>query len=235
MDYYNSYMTSVTLAKRVRESAAQGKQVKTGYGLASRDKAKASVGPADFGEIRAKYMTDIQDLFSGFSDLVKSREEAQKQPEGSLSYGLDSPVDKPSDYAVGRERNTQDLMSELIMAESSGNSKATYTTSDGRTFGGRLQIGEARLQDYNKANGVNISLSDMMGDTKLEDSVMNWHMQDLTQLAEKLSKKTNMSVPGLVAVGHLGGRTGMAKFAAGGYDPNDELGTNLSDYYSRFR
>jgi hypothetical protein len=46
-----------------------------------------------------------------------------------------------------------------------------------------------------------------------------------------------MDVDGLVAVGHLGGRTGMANFATSGgkYNKRDELGTHLMDYYTRFK
>jgi hypothetical protein len=62
-------------------------------------------------------------------------------------------------------------------------------------------------------------------------------MRDLTNLAEDLSAKTGMDVDGLVAVGHLGGRTGMANFATTGgkYNKRDELGTHLMDYYTRFK
>ena len=41
---------------------------------------------------------------------------------------------------------------------------------------------------------------------------------------------------GLRAVAHLGGKGGMKKFvqSAGKYNPSDELGTSLQDYYDKF-
>ena len=41
---------------------------------------------------------------------------------------------------------------------------------------------------------------------------------------------------GLRAVAHLGGKSGMRRFvqSAGKYNPSDELGTSLQDYYDKF-
>mgnify|MGYP003328986860 FL=1 len=41
---------------------------------------------------------------------------------------------------------------------------------------------------------------------------------------------------GLRAVAHLGGKAGMKKFvqSKGEYNPSDELGTSLQEYYERF-
>ena len=41
---------------------------------------------------------------------------------------------------------------------------------------------------------------------------------------------------GLRAVAHLGGKTGMRKFVQsnGEYNPEDELGTSLKEYYDKF-
>ena len=44
------------------------------------------------------------------------------------------------------------------------------------------------------------------------------------------------SKEGLLAVGHLGGKSGMEQFvkSKGQYDPEDALGTSLSEYYDKF-
>ncbi|WP_282058886.1 hypothetical protein, partial [Lentibacter algarum] len=41
---------------------------------------------------------------------------------------------------------------------------------------------------------------------------------------------------GLRSIGHLGGKGGMRKYVKSGgkYNPSDELGTSLKDYYDKF-
>jgi hypothetical protein len=80
-------------------------------------------------------------------------------------------------------------------------------------------------------------MADLLTTDWIQKDVIDWHIKDLSKLANKLSKETGLDAQGLVAVGHLGGRTGMANFAATGgeYNKSDELGTSLMDYYERFK
>ena len=230
MDYSKSYLSSVSLANMIRENAYFGKKYKPSGGLAERIKAaKESAPNTSFENLRASYMRDIQDMFSSLS--TKANDPANVD----LSYNLPSPDTLPvkaEDYTLGRPETFVD---KLTQSESSGNPYAIHVTKDGRTYGGLLQIGQARLDDYNKATGSNVEMADMMQSPSIQEQVNKWHIADLTSLAESLSAKNGMSVNGLVAVGHLGGRKGMVRFAQGNYNPSDELGTSLTDYYTRFK
>ena len=53
----------------------------------------------------------------------------------------------------------------------------------------------------------------------------------------ELKGAEGMSRDGLRAVAHLGGKTGMIKYVQSGgkYNPADDFGTKLSDYYNKFK
>lgn len=229
MDYSKNYQNTLSLAQSIREGAAQGKKVKAGGGLASRVTSEPLPGDPDFQMVVANYMKSIQDMFEM---PAASNEEAQAiaNKEESL-IAASSPSARTEGHSGGS------ILDQLISSESSGNPNASRVNNDGKRFVGLVQMGEARLQDYNTANNTNISLDDFKGNPTLERSVIDWHMNDLTNLAQDLSAKTGMDVNGLVAVGHLGGRGGMANFAntGGKYNPQDQNKTSLMDYYTRFK
>jgi len=232
MEYGNNYKVVSNLAQRIRDAAAEGKSIKVSSGLASRDGTAKNIAPTkDINEIRATYMNYIQDMFGSME--AETRSVGQEQ----LTYGL--PAAKPQDveYSMGREFQGTDFLDRLIQSESSGNPQASYTDAQGRSYVGLVQIGEARLADYNKATGSSVEQADIVQNAGVQNDVIQWHMNDLTKLARKLSGETGMSVQGLVAVGHLGGRSGMTQFANSGgeYNKSDALGTSLMDYYTRFK
>jgi hypothetical protein len=238
MNYGKNYLNASNLAEEIRMGASQGKVTKVAGGLAGREETRKELTTKpDFEVVRANYMNDIVDMFSSLGS--KKEELAQKEDPMGLSFGLDS-VDlnstNPSDYGTtGRDYQGTDFLSKLIQAESSGNRSASYTTSGGETYAGLVQLGKARIADYNKATGSDVTQADLVQNPRVEDEVIKWHIQDLTTLATQLAEKTGMDVEGLVSVGHLGGRTGMTKFATGNYNPKDELGTSLQSYYNRFK
>jgi hypothetical protein len=53
------------------------------------------------------------------------------------------------------------FIDQLTQSESSGQSDAEITIKDGRRFVGKLQFGEARLKDYQKATGSSFSQNDL--------------------------------------------------------------------------
>ena len=64
-----------------------------------------------------------------------------------------------------------------------------------------------------------------------------WHFKDLDKAIDALGVNTEgYDREGLRAVAHLGGKTGMRKFVQsnGEYNPEDELGTSLKEYYDKF-
>lgn len=228
MDYSRGYANSLLTAQRIRENTHQANK-STARGLAARDEEETT---QTYNDITAKYMAHIQGMFETSAPPVSKLEQYLAGLDGVDTL---AGVESPSASSEGHVDNN--FISKLIQSESSGDPKAIHKTKDGRIYGGLVQIGEARLKDYNKANKTNLDMAGMLADTKTQNKVINWHLNDLSKLADKLSKETGLDKTGLVAVGHLGGRTGMANFAAtrGKYNPSDELGTSLYKYYTRFK
>ena len=130
-----------------------------------------------------------------------------------------------------------DFLARLTQSESSGNSKAEITIGDGRRFVGSLQFGEARLQDYQAATGKQFTQDEFQADEALQDEVALWHFKDIDKSIEALGDAAKgYDRDGLRSVAHLGGKGGMKRFvqSSGEYNPSDELGTSLSDYYTKF-
>ena len=130
-----------------------------------------------------------------------------------------------------------DFLDRLIMFESSGKADAEITIADGRRFVGKLQFGDARLQDYQNATGNNFTQDEFIQDMALQDKVAAWHLADLDMAIDALGDDAKgYDRDGLRSIGHLGGKGGMRKFVKsdGKYNPADELGTSLQDYYDKF-
>ena len=147
------------------------------------------------------------------------------------------PTPAPEAVATSSATNTDPFIERLTQSESSGNTHAEITIKDGRTFAGKLQFGKARLQDYKAATGKTFTQDQFKADEALQDEVGAWHISDLDKSIDALGDKAaTYSRDGLRAVAHLGGKGGMAKFvnSGGEYNPADELGTSLQDYYEKF-
>ncbi|MDC0491250.1 hypothetical protein OAN81_08445 [Paracoccaceae bacterium] len=139
---------------------------------------------------------------------------------------------------ANKEKAQLSFIDQLTQNESSGQSDAEITIKDGRRFVGSLQFGEARLKDYQKATGSSFSQDDFKADTALQDKVADWHIKDIDKAIDALGINTDgYDRDGLRAVAHLGGKGGMKKFvlSKGEYDPSDDLGTSLKQYYDKFR
>ncbi len=143
------------------------------------------------------------------------------------------------DYEAGATA----IIDSLTVTESGGNSAAFRTNRDGRQFGGLLQFGQDRLNET----------LDMMGRGRLtvaqftalpaaeQNAINKAHVVDLMKAAEDTGaigttiNGVTVTMAGLVAVGHLGGKIGMYRFVEtnGEYNPQDEEGTSLTDYLSK--
>ena len=137
-----------------------------------------------------------------------------------------------------KEKAQLSFIDQLTQSESSGQSDAEITIKDGRRFVGSLQFGEARLKDYQKATRSTFTQDDFKADTALQDKVADWHIKDIDKAIDALGINTDgYDRDGLRAVAHLGVKGGMKKFvlSKGEYDPSDDLGTSLKDYYDKFR
>ena len=135
------------------------------------------------------------------------------------------------------QQTKTDFLERLTHSESSGDSTAETTIADGRRYVGALQFGDARLQDYKKATGSSFTQDEFKANSTLQAKVAAWHIADIDKTIDGLGINTDgYDRDGLRAVAHLGGKGGMKKFVRsnGEYNPSDELGTSLQDYYDKF-
>ena len=127
----------------------------------------------------------------------------------------------------------------LVQAESGGDTQADNKLG----YVGRGQFDEARLIDAKRAGVIppDLTLEQFKSDPGVQKAVEAWHVSDVNNYIQdrglgafvgKTIKGIPVTEEGLLAVAHLGGKGGMAKFlkSGGQYDPADANGTKLSDY-----
>jgi hypothetical protein len=166
---------------------------------------------------------------------VKSTVDYRNEALDEWASVLPTPAPEPA--VTSLSTNTDPFIDRLTQSESSGDSQAEITIKDGRKFAGKLQFGEARLQDYRSATGKAFTQDEFKADEVLQDQVGAWHIADIDKAIDKLGDATKgYDRNGLRSVAHLGGKGGMAKFVKSGgkHNPADELGTSLQDYYEKF-
>lgn len=138
------------------------------------------------------------------------------------------------------------LLDTLVRTESGGNWAAqNNVTGAGGMSGhfGRLQFGQARLQDAMRAGVLpqGTTPQQFMADPALQQAVERWHFSDIDQQAARmgLDRYLGQSVGGIPitqdairAMAHLGGIGGAQRFleSGGQYNPSDAYGTSLADY-----
>jgi len=116
-----------------------------------------------------------------------------------------------------------------------------YDVVNDEGFGGKYQFGDAKLTDYNKATGNNVTMEQFLKSPKIQESAQAWNVNDtdsfitannLNDFVGQNIGGVNMTQNGMRAVAHLGGKSGMMKFlqSGGKYNPQDSNGTSLLDY-----
>lgn len=176
-----------------------------------------------------QYRESLRLIEGAYNSLQVELPEDQAVAADTISALQDTPTGAGSEPIMFIDR--------LAMSESSGNPQAEITIGDGRVFVGLLQFGEARLQDYKNATGEQFTQEEFRNDPELQRRVNEWHIGDIDRAIDRLGgAAAGYSRDGLRAVAHLGGITGMRRFVESGgeYNPSDELGTSLQDYYDRF-
>ena len=136
-----------------------------------------------------------------------------------------------------RQADELSFIKRLTQSESSGDSNAEIIIEDGKRYVGSLQFGDARLQDYKNATGSSFTQDEFKANSVLQDKVAAWHIADIDKTIDGIGINTDVyDRDGLRAVTHLGGKGGMNKFVRsnGEYNPSEELGTSLQDYYDKF-
>ena len=211
-----------------------------------------------FGSNRTRSYVDlIRDMYPQFSSSKLSLIGAMMQDADPIEKTALTPAKSTLDYTnatldewasvlltpapepavTSRSTNTDPFIERLTQSESSGNTQAEITIKDGRTFAGKLQFGEARLQDYKAATGKTFTQDEFKADEVLQDEVGAWHVADIDKAIDNLGDAAKgYDRDGLRSVAHLGGQGGMAKFVQSGgkHNPADELGTSLQSYYDKF-
>lgn len=134
----------------------------------------------------------------------------------------------------------QSFTDKMKSSESSGD----YEVVNDRGYMGAYQFGDARLEDYQVATGTTFTKEEFLADKELQDEVFEWHVDDIkkymsrTGLDSWIGEKilgVEVTLEGLIAVAHLGGKTGLKKFleSDGEYNPSDG-NTTLRDYLIKF-
>lgn len=154
--------------------------------------------------------------------------ESSPRPEGRPRAGTDR---------MSRDSSMSGFAAKMKQSESGGRDDVQITIDDGRTMTGGYQFGDARLKDYMKSTKSSFTTESFRNDPELQERVFEWHINDIDKTIAKLPGSDKMSIDGLRAVAHLGGKGGMKKYVSSGgkYNPADKFGTRLSDYYNKFR
>lgn len=111
---------------------------------------------------------------------------------------------------------------------------------------GRIQFGQARLEEAKAAGAIpaGTTVQAFMASPEIQQSAERWHWNDIDQaitangfdrLVGQPINGVPITVEGLRAVAHLGGKDGMRRFVetGGRYNATDENGTSLMDYFAR--
>jgi len=245
-------MSYQQLLAKARETAASGPASESG------DRRLASKGVSSKGRSRfvdedlSGLMTrpssdnfgiigDVDFMTKMFNKVYASNENVAKLMEagGFNSKEAKAMLGKGKDDSSEVEGSKEDLnfLDQLNQSESSGNSKSERTNKDGKKFAGAGNFGEERLDDARKALGISFTMDEFKNSPEIQKKVSLWHIKDIDKAIDNLGDRgKNYDRNGLRSVAHLGGIKGMNKYVKSGgqYNPKDELGTYLSDYYAKF-
>jgi signal recognition particle subunit SEC65 len=226
--------------------------------LAQARKSSAKMSGSDTGSSRlanlgrssrgqSRFVDEDDDAKLGGIMGKRRSSKSDLEPKNDFMTMAFSKVQENNEYQMSlinknnENRNEMDEDSvfekQLNQSESSGNTKADRTNKDGRRFAGAAQFGEARLDDARKALGIDFTMDEFKNNPKLQKRVYGWHIKDIDKAINNLGEQgKNYDRNGLRSVAHLGGIEGMNKYVKSGgqYNPKDELGTYLSDYYAKF-
>jgi len=155
---------------------------------------------------------------------------------------IDDSAALPTENRILLASADKNFKTNMKKSESSGD----YMVVNSEGYMGAYQFGNARLKDYKDATGKDFTEQEFLEDQKLQDEVFSWHTNDIVTyvnnkgLDQYIGKKINgvlVTLNGLVAVAHLGGKNGMAKFLStnGKYNPADSNGTTLTNYLNKFK
>lgn len=218
--YKTLYDNARTLADRIQAGEVKSttkKQRSPVEGLMRRSMEESDAQQDDMLTTLSKYLVDVR---AGTGEAT---------PLSDIERDMDV---APSDY--------EDFANAMMMSESSGRSDVQITARSGgrnQTMTGLFQFSEDRLEDYKKASGEDFTVEEFRANPDLQRQVFNWHIGDIDRVIDRNNLlEQGYTRDGLRAVAHLGGITGMVRYARsrGDYNPSDRFGTSLSEYYQKF-
>ena len=193
----------------------------------------------------------IEELAPANTVIPKKKPDQPDQPkEKSLSDKIQEDFGKPnvgmsagSEFGLSASKD-MDFKSALKKSESSDN----YMVVNKEGYMGAYQFGDARLKDYKRETKEKFTNEEFLNDKDLQEKVYSWHVNDIVKyiqknnLDESIGKEVNgviVTLNGLIAAAHLGGRLGMREYVESGFDKKfnkeDSNGTSLFDYIKRFQ
>jgi len=151
--------------------------------------------------------------------------------------------DNPEELARIAASLSSNVLTQLGESESQGSGGYNAQNSEG--FVGKYQFGDARLTDFRDATGQDFTMEQFKASPALQEEVVQWHQKDISDYASDtgLDEYKGQTINGvlinddsIMAMAHLGGKSGMRKFieSGGEYNPADSNGTTLSDYGKKF-
>ena len=154
----------------------------------------------------------------------------------------DNQASLPTEKKILLASADKNFKTSMKKSESSGN----YMVVNQEGYMGAYQFGNARLTDFKNATGKNFTKQEFLESQELQDEVFDWHTNDIVSyvnskgLDKYIGTEINgvlVTLNGLVAVAHLGGKNGMSKFLKtnGKYNPSDSNGTTLTNYLNKFK
>ena len=180
----------------------------------------------------------------------KKPDQPEKPKEKSLQEKIKEDFDNPN---VGMGAGTEfglsaskDMDFNTVMRKSESSENYMVVNKEG--YMGAYQFGDARLQDYKTANKEKFTNEQFLNDKDLQEKVFSWHVNDIVKyiqnnnLDKTIGTKVNgviVTLNGLVAAAHLGGKLGMKRYVESGFNKKfnkeDSNGTSLFDYIQRFQ
>ena len=189
-----------------------------------------------FGKTADIVQTDLNNKSQKLAlEIIESMSRVKKENE-ELKNNFkkeDVMVEVPVETTSKKTKVYSDVDSfirKLAQSESSGD----YSAENKEGYVGLLQIGKARLKDFNKANKTNFTMDKFKNSKSMQDRVNRWHLADIDRVYDE--KNISIDRDSFRAIAHLGGISGALKYVetGGEYDPADSNNTKLSDYDKKF-
>ncbi len=171
-----------------------------------------------------------------YRNLEPAAIEEQRQNGAALGHEMSGGAMPSIMPATGGSDSLSGGINESLAATESG---GDYSVVNREGYTGKYQWGQARLDDYNRANGTSFTLEQFRANPGLQERAQEWHVQDImSQTGDLVGRTVNgitMTPAAIVAMSHLGGIGGARRFVEtnGAYNPQDSNGTSLSDYAVR--